>query len=204
MDELDLLRRMGEQEPAVDAEARARAWERLHRHAHSPRQEGTPPDGQSPDGWSPQPQRAASWWMRLGEYALVVVGVVVLVAAVALLAHRPSSRPRPQSPPPRYHGVTYITSGGGIATGDYRIGGFREIVPNDLGVGVPNHRIVAFGWSPDGERIAYLTNSRTPESFETQLLGITGTLHDPGEGHRHQAHGRTCHVAPPHLPMQGR
>ena len=39
---------------------------------------------------------------------------------------------------------------------------------------MPNHRIVAFGWSPDGEKIAYLTNSRTPEPFETSYSGSPG------------------------------
>ena len=168
MDELDLLRRMGEQEPAVDAEARTHAWERLHRHQHPSRRRATPLDGPTL-----RPQKVAGWWMRFGEFALVIVGVVVLVGAVALLAHR--SPGRPQSPPPRYHGVTYITSSGEIAAGDpHRIGTFRIIVPNHLRVDVPNHRIVAFGWSPDGEKIAYLTNSRTPEPFETSYSGSPG------------------------------
>ena len=115
----------------------------------------------------PSPEKHRRLWLQLGEAAVVVAAVVVLVGAIALLAHRsPNHVPAHQT---RFKGLTYILNGGIADGGPNSQGRVRMIVPE-------HHQVVGFAWSPDGRKIAVVKgNHLRPEHCILQVVDAATT-----------------------------
>jgi hypothetical protein len=101
----------------------------------------------------------------------VAIGAIALIGVIALLAHR--SAPAPAAPPSHRRGLTFITQGG---IGDYVPPG-RKVISIHLLVRVRDANVRAFGWSADGERIAYMASNGAPSAI------CTLRVHDFASGH---------------------
>ncbi len=102
------------------------------------------------------------WLVQAGELCAVALATVAVVAVVALLAHRSAATNAPSTP--RHPSVFTFLSRGGIAEG-LPSGG------QSLHWLVPRPHIRAYGWSPDGLKVAYLADhqraiARTEHAIE--------------------------------------
>ena len=128
----------------------------------------------------PRLEKRRGWGLQLAEAALVIAAVAVLVGVVALLAHH-SKTPSP-SRQPRNGALTYVW-GGGIAGGGPNSTGKTRLI-------LSFRHIVAFGWSPNGREIAYMTSSDRPQprctlqitDLESTRLVASWRPHKPCDG----------------------
>ena len=109
-------------------------------------------------------------WFHAAEFGGVAIAVFLLVGLIALLSHHQAPAEKPISPPhhPRGAQLTYL-SHGDIAEGPWVNGAPRHWT---LG----GQHVIAFAWSPNGHRLAYLSGG--PSRLSSCSLEIL-TLKSP-------------------------
>jgi hypothetical protein len=103
-------------------------------------------------------------WPRWYRWALIGAATLVVLAVLALAAHsRSNTAPAPATRPHHGHPLTFISQGG-IAQHVSGSQPTRWLVHD--------YHVVAFAWSPDGQRIAYLAGGARPTACSLHVLDI--------------------------------